>query len=720
MSNPAPTPSDHQIPSQQIEKLMARFRQKMTDFIDFEHPGAEFKRAELDHKRSILNYYANKLGNRAIRELVNKGQALKAWKEINKTFAQTGQDYVASFISFRSVAPSLGESEDQMSAILSAFLDVAERPFSGASDVEPIFEVTKSKGLKPSWDTLSTLLWLMRPTDYFPIKISYYRRLAREIGLEFPKSAPPTPETFMTVIQFGRAFWKALEPWKPTDWIDVQSFIWSVCPPKPSANEEVEDMEFESVTLKFESVQPKQSVHALNQILHGPPGAGKTYSTIQRAVEIVDESLPDTPAAIKERFDQLVCQRRISFVTFHQTFSYEDFVEGIRPIVDSEDGVARYECRDGLFKRLSLLALYDCLETKSSDDSWAFEGRWQALVDQIASEADREYESLSGQSKYRLFITARGNINARRVGEPSDLGLTFSRSNMQKVFNAHADKSEITTTLINETLGVGSHSSLGALLFREMKRVNPASETTRRVNSPNEGERIEAARQFLQDSQSSSYRLSENKPPKAFVLVIDEINRGNISKIFGELITLIESDKRVGRATALTVELPYSREKFGVPPNLHLLGTMNTADKSIALVDVALRRRFRFVELMPKYELIPEFCRDLVREINRRITLRKDRDHQIGHSYFMSAKDESSFNQVFRDCVLPLLQEYFFNDWEGLRFVLADDKAGDQGFIRKLEGGEVRDARNKWAWYHDLGANDLNPHQRLSSNYGLQ
>ncbi|MGH9929235.1 MAG: McrB family protein, partial [Pyrinomonadaceae bacterium] len=184
----------------------------------------------------------------------------------------------------------------------------------------------------------------------------------------------------------------------------------------------------------------------------------------------------------------------------------------------------------------------------------------------------------------------------------------------------------------------------------------------------------------------TAWLVHRDEAPK-YLLVIDEINRANIAKVFGELITLIEDDKRLGGDNVLTVRLPYSGDEFGVPPNLYILGTMNTADRSIALLDLALRRRFSFVELMPDASLVDPVegvdLKSVFRKLNERVMLLLDRDHQIGHSYFMRIKDPEQLHFNWYHRVIPLLQEYFYNDWQRLNGVLGAD------FIRTVEDGAM-------------------------------
>jgi 5-methylcytosine-specific restriction protein B len=473
----------------------------------------------------------------------------------------------------------------------------------------------------------------------------------------------------------------------------------------------------------------EKEAFAMNLILYGPPGTGKTYQTIERAVKIIDPGFSGDHGACKQKFDELVQQGRIEFITFHQSYSYEDFVEGIRPVLDADEeaDVPRYECRAGVFKRLAVNALFDCLEPAgTAKQRVPFDILWKALLARIESAPEANYPGLTEKTSYQLALTPRANIEGINV--ISRKKFLCSRKVLEEVFEAKRSQDTVTASEVTEVVARGCHSHLVAAVFNELKRIEK-SQVHHTIQLQNQRvltdeEKTRVVQRFLVDGEKSGYRLRLESQWAKYVLVIDEINRGNISKIFGELITLIEEDKRVGKGEQLIVTLPYSGERFGVPANLYLVGTMNTADKSIALVDVALRRRFDFEELgvnLSVCETLNDKMRSALQELNRRIVLRKDRDHQIGHAYFIDVSDEEGFNERFRSKIIPLLQEYFYNDWEGLRYVLGESPNSDGNFIRKVEAKDTddRQARTKWQWFFDGGNDDLNCLQTLCENYKL-
>jgi len=456
---------------------------------------------------------------------------------------------------------------------------------------------------------------------------------------------------------------------------------------------------------------PPMSTPALNQILYGPPGTGKTYRVIREAAAIIaGQPLVDDQEA-KAAYDRACAEGRARLATFHQSFSYEDFIEGIRPVME-ETGVARFEVRDGIFKEIASDALFACLERVPkafADDG--FEFRWSALIQEIDATGELEIPGLS-ETRWKLIKTKKGNLEI--VNSKTGKEFLCSRSVLTKIWNKLSPQPSINSSESQMAYGKPGHHHVIAAVYNYMQTLRPLgqSATQGTLSLPElptvEPDKAETVLTYLELGPASGWQLRVDKAFPPYVLIIDEINRGNISRIFGELITLIEDDKREGEANAMRVTLPSSREPFTVPPNLYLLGTMNTADKSLALLDVALRRRFEFRELAPDFTAckdLPVEMRAVLKRLNERIELRKDRDHRIGHAFFMGVKDAAGFNRAFVRKVVPLLQEYFFNDIDGARFVLGEiGREGEVGFLRKITAAsaDAKYQRNRWRWFTDV------------------
>jgi hypothetical protein len=486
----------------------------------------------------------------------------------------------------------------------------------------------------------------------------------------------------------------------------------------------------------------------MNLILYGPPGTGKTYQTIRRSVALIDGKASEDDQEVKKRFDQLVEQSRIGFVTFHQSYSYEDFVEGIRPVMEDEGkvGLPRYECRDGIFKKMCTVAGSNASGTGAVDDAdWGNLRVWKMSLG----------NTLDPEESHIFEDCIKGGFIAHGAGRGKDFKQDKSWDAVRKVLEKEDwtnwptamryDVNQIDALRNGMKVGDIVVVSYGNHYFRAIGRVTGEYQYTKEYEypqtrsvkwlrifeAPQPKERLLRGKAFSQltlyplatmDLKMDSLRelLSAQGQPNTgkYVLIIDEINRGNISKILGELITLIEHDKRRGQPYALTVTLPYSQQQFSVPDNLCIVGTMNTADKSIALVDIALRRRFQFEELMPDFNIckgLTAEMRSVLVKLNQRIIVRKDRDHQIGHAYFMKVSNETDFNGVFARQIIPLLQEYFYNDWDGLRYVLGEEGATTGIFIRTVDDGDRKWAKTRWQWAANFGAVSIL--KQLSKNY---
>lgn len=429
---------------------------------------------------------------------------------------------------------------------------------------------------------------------------------------------------------------------------------------------------------------------ASNVILYGPPGTGKTHSVRRRALELIGgASAAIAPLAdVNAEWARLRRDGQIVFCTFHQAFAYEEFVEGLRANTD-EEGNVQYRVEPGVFKRLALTAAAEGIS--GDDDESDFDDLWATLVEGLRDEP-RIVES--SKKKYQMEAAARGGVYFRggtlddeEVFEPNGKWLIANVNSMRALWEKRAQLGEAPKTTDIGPVAKG-HVTAMWMVYRELFKLQKSN--TRSADPVARANRaLTAGRAFLFASTA-----------RHFVLVIDEINRANIARVFGELITLLEPDKRLGNPNELRVQLPSSKEWFGVPPNLHVVGTMNTADRSIALMDVALRRRFTFEEMMPDAEAlddalaeanIDEALRTLVvavfTKLNERLRYLYDREHQIGHAYFFGVRSLDGLRAVFADRILPLLQEYFYGQWDKVALALGYPIKAD-GTPKEVRGTE--------------------------------
>ncbi len=535
-----------------------------------------------------------------------------------------------------------------------------------------------------------------------------------------------------------------------------------------------------------------------NTILYGPPGTGKTYHTVIYAVAICEEkSIDDVEnedyGDVLKRFNEYKSDGRIAFTTFHQSYGYEEFIEGIKPITDEETGTISYEIIDGVFKefcekaelpldeeinhnadvfivRLNLKGngkddlKKECFRDGEIRFDWPEDGsdrwmRWFSAMkpgDYVLSYYDKarnidgigvvlDEEPFYDQSKMSFRWTRKVNwlVKDRIIDIlAANNGKYISKSHVGRVPNMKL------SSLLELAGEKGTHDI--SVFENAWEKLIKAAEDngnkytfTRRSGSPLEANymgddkfRVEwsggtyndlaksaimnqwtdtsikredlpkggtlwlydAYRAVLDEMQRYGLLPYSVKKDEPCVFVIDEINRGNISKIFGELITLIEDTKRAGGEEEMSATLPYSHQTFSIPSKVYILGTMNTADRSIALMDTALRRRFSFEEMMPDEEILKDIVIEaegislnigkMLLAINRRVEFLYDREHTLGHAYFLTLRSEPTLEKlaaIFKNKVIPLLQEYFYEDYEKIRMILGDDgKEEAYQFIKKI------------------------------------
>lgn len=806
--------------SEQFDKLMRRFKELMPDFVDFTNPGQTLLVKELEYKRKALQRYEDEIGNTKIKEMLEQGRGQASLGEISKRI----QTNLVSYQSWN----NFGSTNDTITSILKKFVEVSEQEYNGSETLSPIFDEVTILNVTPTWDSYSAVLWAFNPDVYAPIKITYFRDLAAELGQELPKGSP-NAKKYASVIEWMNAFWIALDEagYKPNDWIDVQSFIWCVCP----KNKEDEEEQTESKSIRYWVIAPgeharlwdewqREHIIAIgwdqtgdlnqynskdeiaNKLREGNEPATKdkaAFMVYAFLKEIKQGDIIFAKKGIKKILGygkvisdyiyspqrkeyhhvrkvqwlntgewELPDDTKVHVKTLTEITQYPEYLQKIKHLIGFENIPDNSFVPCNYWWLNANPKIWDISKVKIGEkqtytthnekgNKRRIYKHFEAvkpgdIVLGYVSTPDKEITTIctitqgihihNGEESVEFVITE--NIpnpvsydELKNLSELSDCEPLIN--NQGSLFKLTKDEYDIIRDLIdtkNPTVEAQESYSIDQALeslFFERQEFEDILEVLRfkkniiLQGAPGVGKTYIAKRlayalmeqkapqrvQMIQFHQSYSYedfiqgyrpndkenfalkngvfyefcKKAQRDPENIYVFIIDEINRGNLSKIFGELMMLIEPDKR-GKDYA--VPLTYAKEsdeKFYIPENLYLIGTMNTADRSLAMVDYALRRRFSFISLLPKYHT-SEFKsflksknieKDLIEKIVTRMTalnveISKDEKnlgigYQIGHSFFcptdsLTTYDKDWYQRVVRHEIRPLLEEYWFDNLE--------------------------------------------------------
>ena len=743
---------DRRVDRSALDQLRNRFLAACPDFHTFIDPGTGRAKDERAHKdvaskqtRAVLKEGGDDetLGNAVFEIIKTAAQPdLSVGYDLENSIAAQDPELLGEFLA---VIGKLVRSDQAAEEVLWQAFDSLS-----AMRAQGVPSLTYGARL----NVLFLALSLVRPREAAPLKIkpineAWDKLIGEKLFVE--RTADMTSDyrrfaaVFSELIDIMRDDWK----WQPQDWLDVQGFLAIAL-----GNADITPHETDASLDISEGLDGPMPISPTNLILYGPPGTGKTYSTITEAIGLCGEPVPEDRESQLEAYQRLLSAGRIEFVTFHQSMSYEDFVEGRQPTTGAdEDDVSSYvgfrlETVPGIFRRIAKRA-----ETSrgrpTGGDAISIAGRrvFKMSIGEANNPEDAHFfeEAVAGgyallgfedidwsddKYAYRDAIIEACNTQGQRY---TDVNAQSGAVQMPFIFRNWVDTGDIVIVskgnlrfrAIGEFTGQYefkprpegryAHRRSVRWLWVDRQGVPVSDIYTRRFSQKTiyqlfEKEiKIPALERYL-----NSQRADGPADPEPFVLIIDEINRANISKVFGELITLLEPDKRMHQPNALTVRLPYSGDDFSVPSNLHILGTMNTADRSIALLDTALRRRFTFREMMPDPSLLAEAAGTceldlpkILATINERIEYLYDREHQVGHAYFIDCTSRADVDAVMRRKVIPLLAEYFFEDLGKIAAVLGDAESHDEpidgGFLKRSvlkapPGLEDGDALHRFRW----------------------
>jgi 5-methylcytosine-specific restriction enzyme B len=689
----------------ELYAMRSTFLKRCSDFVNFEIEAGKYFENERSYKNKLIANTTAILGSHD-----------QSPESLGIRVLTLLQSKPANFVGWRAFAELNSHGEEVRRAVALAIgklvLSNDEPPGAVAAAAEQISPFVRTERGTPDFSALRSLvsaaLALARPHDAICIKTTFMQRAAQALlGKKIFKAGVLTAGEYTEFLELSQRIMTEFANWgwEPRDFWDVQGFLWVVTTSNGEEEGESPEEEPEQESTRLAMA----SEHPLNCILYGPPGTGKTWVTAQMAVEICTGSVPKDRCELMKMYNDLVRTRRVAFTTFHQSIGYEEFVEGLRPVTENDgesDGPGvRLEARNGIFRDICALA-EQARKRVGRPRGFDFDGRrfFKMSLGRARTESHIYDAAIAGRyivlgwggdvdwsdqkyNDYQAIFDRWQKVEPGASGNSGNISQLWTfRSSMKKGDIIIVSDGNLRFRAIGEVTGDYEFKPSEDGNHRRSVKWLAVLEESLPIETVHNGKLSQASCYQLTSSRMKLDVLAEQittdmipttSTPEAFVLIIDEINRANVSKVLGELITLLEPDKRLGEQNALTVRLPYSGDDFGVPNNLYVIGTMNTADRSIALLDTALRRRFEFKEMMPEYGLIDREVdginlRQLLFAINQRIEWLFDRDHQLGHSFFVQITKKPALDETMRSKVIPLLAEYFYEDWEKVRAALND------------------------------------------------
>jgi hypothetical protein len=693
-----PMKSDHISPSEKTVDFQNRFKSHFPDFKNFEDPGEALNKAELGYKRDLLGRFQKGMSAAELKQALDEGRGRDVLIHMQRCSGNLSH--------FTSWDRTFGKDDETRTATLSVLYEVTREPWKGKETLAPLFRTFRLHNCRPSWDALSVALWQFRPEEYFPLKINAFRKFAHdELHTELPLGLP-TAESYASLLEFVQAFSPCIKDWKPADTIDLQSFVYVL------------------------AVYTQQKIASpLNDVLDSREQAHQVFTLFKQACDLLELTAEGPGALLAAMTMPRTSGGRCIRLNYGRWAAISFYGQGFQQphfeIVCCPDAVP--ECAY-LFDGNQLVPSHLCDDGRAPDQM-----KWCRILLSDMKQA----EVITSLRESMLWLKNRfGSMKASPYSHyhiPDLYAAVYDADTLDRILNTGITEPE------NETGNLPSWDETGLLqcekctveeamgdLFMPVEAFREIVINLRRrknlilQGAPGTGKTYAARRiayalmeekdpsriQMIQFHQSYGYEdfiqgwrpnetggfelhdghfkrfceKARNDQTRPYVFIIDEINRGNLSRIFGEIMVLLESDKR-----GMGMPLTYSPdETFMVPPNVYLLGLMNTADRSLAVVDYALRRRFAFTTLLPCYDT-PAFAaflesKNVSRNTSRLIHIRMDAlNHriakdterlgpgcQIGHSFFVPsepvADEQRWYQDVIRWEILPLLDEYWMDE----------------------------------------------------------